>query len=112
MNMDFFKHSNPQVFEYKRAGGRYVGRMIGSTYMNVYSSLFQIGLFDEDIHQTSLNDEGLTEEQKQKARIHEFTKDYVGYFTIAIGIHNLLVRTHGDLNFSLFAYSDQELNPI
>ncbi|KAA6373558.1 MAG: hypothetical protein EZS28_030916 [Streblomastix strix] len=94
---------NPDLFPYKQ---EYHFSWDRVHYMH---TIDEIGLFDEDIHVIDSNEVGITEQQKEIAIIQENTKDYVGWFTIRIGLHSTNLRMKDSMRFSLFAYSDQQI---
>ncbi|KAA6398541.1 MAG: putative cysteine proteinase [Streblomastix strix] len=114
INIQFCKHDNPNEAPYfSRVINRHVGKFIEANYTSSKFHLLQIGLFDEDIHPTDPRERNLAEKQFELAQIQHFSKDYTGFFTVRIGLYKNLLRTKGDLRFSLFVYSDQEIvNPI
>ncbi|KAA6383867.1 MAG: hypothetical protein EZS28_020605 [Streblomastix strix] len=110
INMTICKYENPEQFPYlQRVIHRHANSTSSLPYVGSHFQLFQIGLYDEDIHQIKLNEPGLLDELKPIAKVQEFVKDYVGWFSIRLGIYQVPKHGQGELRFSMYVFSDQEL---
>ncbi|KAA6387507.1 MAG: putative cysteine proteinase [Streblomastix strix] len=106
-------HDNPQEIPYFQRVSHRLGNKVFSYYHSQQCfNLVKIGLFDEEIHQTSIDEQELDTVQFDFAMLHYFMKDYVGWFTVRIEIDQAPKIQKNDLRFSLFAYSDCEMQPI
>ncbi|KAA6376542.1 MAG: hypothetical protein EZS28_027932 [Streblomastix strix] len=113
MNISICKMDNPIEFPYmSRVSHRHTDTVCGTVCMKSHFNLLQIGLFDEEIGSINSKDPYLSPTQKSIADIQDFMKDYVGLFTIRVGLFKPLLNTKGDLRFTLFEYSNKQIEPL
>ncbi|KAA6398693.1 MAG: putative cysteine proteinase [Streblomastix strix] len=111
ISISFCRHNHPEERPVNPKITHRDGNIcFSSTYSKSHFNLFQIGLFDEDIHKTDQNELGLNEVQLHLAKMQEFTCNYVGWFTIRAEILKAPEHSKGDLRFSLYIFSDQKVD--